>query len=257
MTMVLLIGQVNAANINIAPSSITVIQGDTFDLNIIIDPVGTPIAGAQLNISFDKSKFKVNDILEGNLFKQSGASTFFNEGTINNYSGTVTNIFNAILGKTNVSSQGTFVVINMTAIGASGTSFINLSNVKISDPNGNGIFLNVTNGSISINTTPILAATPPILAEIGIKTVKVRQTLTFILSATDADGDVLNYSASNLPSGALFNPATRTFKWTPTQIGTYSNVHFEVSDGTFIDFENIAIIVNNVKDSHNRGGKNR
>src|SRR3989304_712733 len=119
MTIALLIGQVNAANINIAPSSKTVIQGDTFDLNVIIDPQGTAIAGAQLNIAFDKSLVKVNYIKEGNLFKQSGASTFYNGGTINNSSGTVTNIFDVIIGKANVTSPGTFIIINMTAIGAS------------------------------------------------------------------------------------------------------------------------------------------
>ena len=257
MTIALLIGQVNAANMNIAPSNKTVIQGETFDLNVIIDPQGTAIAGAQLKIAFDKSIVKVNDIKEGNLFKQSGAPTFFNGGTINNSSGTVTNIFDAIIGKANVTSPGTFVVINMTAIGASGTSFINLSDVGISDPNGIVIVLNVTNGSVSINTRTISINTPPILAAIGNKTVKVGQTLTFILSATDADGDVLTYSASNLPSGALFNPATRIFQWTPNRIGTYSNVHFEVSDGTFIDFENITISVSNAKNSNNRGGKKR
>jgi len=185
--------------------------------------------------------------MEGNLFNQSGTSTFFTRGMINNSSGTVTNIFDVILGRGNVTSSGTFIVINMTAIGAFGTSFINLSNVKISDPNGKGIVLNVTNGSVSINT-------PPILAAIGNKTVKVGQTLTFILSATDTDGDVLTYSASNLPSGALFNPETRTFQWTPNQIGSYSNVHFEVSDGTFIDFENITITVNNGKNSNKKRG---
>jgi hypothetical protein len=58
----------------------------------------------------------------------------------------------------------------------------------------------------------------------------------------------LTYSASNLPQGASFTPATRTFSWTPTndQAGVYPNVRFQVSDGSLTDSENITITVNNV-----------
>jgi hypothetical protein len=85
----------------------------------------------------------------------------------------------------------------------------------------------------------------PVLSTIGNKSVNVGQTLLFTISATDADGDTLTYSASNLPSGATFNPSTRTFSWTPTssQAGTYPNVRFTVSDGSLTDYENITITV--------------
>jgi len=243
IALALLIGQASAAEMTVIPSAIEVTQGETFYLNISIDPQGAAIAGAQVNIAFDKTLIKVNEITEGSLFKQNGIkTTFFNSGIINNSSGTVINIFDAILGRANVSTPGTFIVINMTAIGSYGMSGINLSNAKISDPDGNGIVLNITNGSVKINT-------PPVLAAIGNKAVNIGKTLTFILSATDANGDTLTYTAKNLPMGASFNPATRTFKWTPgiNQTGTYPNVHFEVSDGTSIDFENITINVNKRK----------
>ena len=57
--------------------------------------------------------------------------------------------------------------------------------------------------------------------------------MQFTVSATDADGDSLTYSASGLPSGSTFNSSTRTFSWTPsfTQSGSYSPV-FSVTDGT-------------------------
>jgi hypothetical protein len=154
----------------------------------------------------------------------------------------VVNVFDVILGPYFISTPGTFIIINATAIGSSGTSNINLSNVIISDPNGVEVAANVTNGNVSINS-------PPILAAIGNKTVNVGQTLTFTISATDADGDFLWYSASNLPSGASFSPASQTFLWTPTftQSGIYPNVHFEVFDGTLTDFENISITIKNIK----------
>ena len=65
------------------------------------------------------------------------------------------------------------------------------------------------------------------------QSVDENRTLTFGVSATDPDGDALTYSASGLPAGASFDPATQQFSWTPsyTQAGTYT-VTFTASDGT-------------------------
>jgi len=135
----------------VTPQSKTVTQGQTFDLSVYVDPKGMAIAGVQMDIAFNKSILKVNSITEGDLFKQNGASTFFNNGTIDNSLGTVTDIYSAILGNTNVSTPGTLIIINVTAIGSSGTSSMDLLNVKTSDPDGNTVALNVTNGSVTIN----------------------------------------------------------------------------------------------------------
>jgi hypothetical protein len=72
-----------------------------------------------------------------------------------------------------------------------------------------------------------------VLAPIGDRTVVQDQTLSFTISASDADGDPLTYSASGLPAGAAFDPATRTFTWTPdaSQVGSHPRVRFSVSDG--------------------------
>jgi hypothetical protein len=88
--------------------------------------------------------------------------------------------------------------------------------------------------------------TPPVLGPIGNRSVTEGNLLQFAISATDPDGDPLTYSASGLPSGASFDPATRTFSWTPTsgQAGTYAGVHFEASDGELTDSEDITVTVN-------------
>jgi hypothetical protein len=226
---------------DIASSSKIVAPGQSFDLNVSIDPVGMPIAGAEIDFAFNRSIIKINSVTEGNLFNRNGASTFFNRGNINNSIGSVTNIFDAIIGKSNVSTMGTFIIINITATGSSGTSRIDLSNVKVSDTNGSPVALNLTNGSVRINN-------PPVLAAIGNKMVDEGQTLNFTLSATDPDVDVLTFTASNLPAGASFDPVTRFFNWTPDydRSGTYPNVHFEVSDGFYTVYENITVTVNNV-----------
>ncbi|MFC1725887.1 tandem-95 repeat protein [candidate division KSB1 bacterium] len=97
------------------------------------------------------------------------------------------------------------------------------------------------NGTIlkySLNNTPVLSP-------VGNYTVDEAQLLTITLSAFDADGDPLTYSAFNMPSGASFTDST--FAWTPTfsQSGSY-NITFKVSDGSVEDSEVVTITVNNV-----------
>ncbi len=71
---------------------------------------------------------------------------------------------------------------------------------------------------------------PPVLASIGDKTATEDQTLQFTVNATGTG--TLTYSATNLPAGATFDPANRTFTWMPSygQAGSYP-VTFTVSDG--------------------------
>ncbi len=99
-----------------------------------------------------------------------------------------------------------------------------------------------------ISTPALQAAVAPELAAVGNKSVNEGAQLSLTLSATDADGDTLTYSAGNLPSGAAFNAATKQFSWTPnySQSGTYAGVRFSVTDGAFIDYEDITIAVANV-----------
>ncbi len=65
------------------------------------------------------------------------------------------------------------------------------------------------------------------------QSVDENRALSFGVAASDPDGDALTYSASGLPAGASFDPATRQFSWTPGyhQAGTYT-VTFTASDGT-------------------------
>ncbi len=74
--------------------------------------------------------------------------------------------------------------------------------------------------------------------------------LEFVVTATDPDGDLLTYTAYNLPAGARFDMATRTFDWIPNfdQAGLYPNVEFAVSDNgnpVQVDVKLISITVGN------------
>jgi hypothetical protein len=105
----------------------------------------------------------------------------------------------------------------------------------------NGAYILATNDSgQTSNRAPVLAA-------IGNKTVGAGSPLIFTVNAIDPDSNSLTYSAANLPANATFNPATRTFAWTPTaaQAGTYT-VTFKVTDGSLQDIETVKIAVTSV-----------
>jgi Calcineurin-like phosphoesterase/Putative Ig domain/FlgD Ig-like domain/3-keto-disaccharide hydrolase len=85
----------------------------------------------------------------------------------------------------------------------------------------------------------------PVLQPIGPLTAYSGAPLTFDLTAVDPEGDPLSYVASNLPTGATFDPSSAHFSWTPgtTQIGLWKGVRFEVSDGELQDAEVVSFTV--------------
>ncbi|WP_156165815.1 disaggregatase related repeat-containing protein, partial [Methanosarcina sp. 2.H.A.1B.4] len=90
---------------------------------------------------------------------------------------------------------------------------------------------------VNHNQAPVINSIPDVTVEAG-------KSLTFTVSASDADGDSLAYSASGIPTGATFDSKSGVFSWTPVagQEGTYS-LTFEVSDGELQDSATAAISV--------------
>ncbi|SFM85412.1 Ig-like domain-containing protein, partial [Methanolobus profundi] len=99
-----------------------------------------------------------------------------------------------------------------------------------------------TSGTTTITINDVNA--PPVLSSIGSKSVEEEDELTFTITASDVDGDNLNYSALNLPDNATLGNTTGVFTWTPVDgdAGTYS-VIFSVTDGVDTDSQTVAITV--------------
>jgi hypothetical protein len=91
----------------------------------------------------------------------------------------------------------------------------------------------------NVNQALVLSAT-------GNKSVTEEQLLSFAISATEPDGDSLIYSANNTPARASFNGTTRAFIWVPasSQVGSYVNFRFAVTDDALSTSENITITIN-------------
>ena len=93
----------------------------------------------------------------------------------------------------------------------------------------------------------------PVLGLIGNQTTDELVLLTFTASATDADlpANTLTYSLSGEPAGAVIDPVTGVFTWTPTEAQGPGSYTFDVvvtDDGTpnLNDFETITVTVNEV-----------
>jgi polygalacturonase len=85
----------------------------------------------------------------------------------------------------------------------------------------------------------------PFFEAIPAKSVRIDEALTFVVTARNPlEGVGLRYSASQLPNGATFDPATRTFAWMPQtgQAGSHT-VRFTVDDGLIPVHREVVITV--------------
>jgi VCBS repeat-containing protein/YD repeat-containing protein len=73
----------------------------------------------------------------------------------------------------------------------------------------------------------------PLLLPVGDQSVAEGATLIVDLAASDADGDALSYSATNLPPGAQLDAATGRLSWNTNYFnaGVYSGITVTASDG--------------------------
>ena len=124
-------------------------------------------------------------------------------------------------------------------------------------PGNYNVTFAVTDGFASDSETIVIevvdANAAPALVPIGNKTVLEGNELHFTISGSDGDVPVqtLVYSATGLPQGAAFDPATQEFIWTPSALqgsSTYT-VTFSVSDGLLSSSEAITITVTEVNQS--------
>nr|WP_245250151.1 putative Ig domain-containing protein [Methanolobus bombayensis] len=125
----------------------------------------------------------------------------------------------------------------MVAGSSSGILDLGLSHVILSDANSNPAGYNLSNATVLIDTAPQFSS-------VSSQTVEEEHSLSFAVSATDSDGDDLEYSASWIPSSASFNADTAIFSWTPSEgdAGSYET-SFEVTDGYLTDTVSVNITV--------------
>jgi hypothetical protein len=121
-------------------------------------------------------------------------------------------------------ATGVFTWTPAEAVGAGVVGFT----VRVTD--GGGLF---DEEFISVGVREVNVA--PVLAPIGGRSVSEGELLTFTVGASDADlpANALTLSATGLPAGASFDPATGVFSWMPAEDqgpATYAGIQFQVTD---------------------------
>lgn len=131
------------------PSLKSVYAGENITVDVIVTP-DTQVSGMQFDLEYDGSLFQVASVTEGNLFSQSGQSTFFIPGQAG--TGTLKNVYGCILGNSSVSTPETFATITLASnSGVKGTSQFYLKNVTISSSSSKPVDVRLVNTSMTVS----------------------------------------------------------------------------------------------------------
>ena len=140
-----------APTISVEPSYQSVSHGDTFTVNITVDPDGSTITGVDYILRFNNTLLNATSLVSGAFFSGFGTMTY-GEG-INNVAGTIDH-GEAILGDGGVTDIGTLKTIAFEAI-RPGVSNLNFSVVTVINDTG------ATDVEIADGTVDTAQSQPP------------------------------------------------------------------------------------------------
>ena len=129
LLLIIIVGNAQAVNVFLDTSN--VYYDKSFDVNITVDPQGSAIAGVQTDVIFDNTTLELISIKKGNLLNQS-TNAFFTVVSQNNTH--ISNIIGVVLGNTSITGSDVFAILTFKAKNT-GEAFVELKNLKISDPN--------------------------------------------------------------------------------------------------------------------------
>ena len=157
-----LIQACSAAQI-VSVESIRVLQGQNFTMNITVDPAGTEIMGAQYHLYLDNTLLNAIEQTKGPFLSQDGANTNVYSNEINNTIGVIKYSETRTGVDYGVTTRSILATITFKAM-KPGTSSLNLSEVKLSDPSAQPILdVLINNGTCIIGAaeqTPTPTPTP-------------------------------------------------------------------------------------------------
>ncbi len=111
-------------HVSVDPNFIWISPGESFEINVNCVP-GQPICSYSLELYFDPTLIKVNDVTIGTFFDS--FPTFNNNGSIDNNAGIVSDILCLIVGNGNVTGSGTLIRVSCTSLGVRGECAFNMA----------------------------------------------------------------------------------------------------------------------------------
>ncbi len=131
-----LISPVFADTIAVSPANPTVSAGQMFLVDVDVSGI-SDLGAFQFDVDFNPALLSATGVTEGAFF--SGVGVSFIPGTINNSTGTISDVADALAGPgPGPSGSGILAAIDFEAI-SSGASTISLSSVILLDSNGHSI----------------------------------------------------------------------------------------------------------------------
>jgi len=151
LTCLCQIGLAAGSSVSVSPQTITASPGDIITIDIIVDPAGSEIYGAEYTLHFDKNLLKVIDQSKGTFLSHDGAEIIEVSNSFNNGIGRIeygeTRMGDpAVIG--GVTDPGVLASIRFEAIG-SGTCDLRLE-VMLADSSAQQIDAVVNGGTCSI-----------------------------------------------------------------------------------------------------------
>jgi len=200
--------------VNVSPSSIVVSQGQTFTVNITVDPKGNEVCAAQYVLLYsDNNLLNTTSQTQGPFLSQDGLETIV-----------VANIINNTLGKVEygefrtgeglehgVTAPGTLASITFEVIGTAGTSNLKLSDVILTGPDEKELETEINDAICTIGNATGEPAIADITAEEAHKTMKANPEEIILLDVRTEEEHEAEYidmpgvELRNIPKDELEN----------------------------------------------------
>ena len=149
---------VNVTTSPLAPTmsadSRDVSPGDTFTIDVMVDPAGNSVYSAQYSLTFDPTILQVTSHTKGNFLSQDGKNSIEVKNTFNNTIGKLEYGETRMSVTDGVTGAGVLATITFEAVSA-GSTDLELSNVILGDPSAqsiDGVVLN--DGTVNVSGSP-------------------------------------------------------------------------------------------------------
>ena len=152
---------VQSTSMSVSPSSVEASHGDSFTIEIKVEPGGAEIYGAQYYLYFNPTLLKATSQSQGTFLSQDGATTAVVRNEINNSVGKIEYGESRMGAEHGVTNPGVLASITFEVVGTSGTSELKLSDVILSDPEDVPVETSVNSGTCTIvSGEPATSPTP-------------------------------------------------------------------------------------------------
>jgi len=152
---------VQSTSMSVSPSSVEASHGDSFTIEIKVEPGGAEIYGAQYYLYFNPTLLKATSQSQGTFLSQDGATTAVIRNEINNSVGKIEYGESRMGAEHGVTNPGVLTSITFEVVGTSGTSELKLSNVILSDRNVTSIEATIESGKVDVSAPATPATTAP------------------------------------------------------------------------------------------------